>query len=135
MARPSHPVIDSLEKDLEFYNDSIKEVANDIINEEVSSYPVFIAHEHEVQLGEVILDKDELGCKWTINATVLDELVEKGIVQEDKKEEFKNVYKDPKKYMCIFLISEKGGNFIFMPYNDEKEHLKKEESNGSNDDG
>ena len=112
----SHPLIDSLKKDLEFYNDSIKDVAIEIINSNYSKYPIFVAHQHEVSLGEVILDKDDYQKDWTINATILEDLISNGIVEESKSEEFKKIYKDPHQFICIFLITETGGNFIFSPY-------------------
>lgn len=118
--RPSHPLLDSLEKDIEFYKDAIKETATDIIKNGISKYPVFVVHELEVSLGEMILDKDDFGRRWSVNATVLEELVEKNVIQKDKKDKFIEIYKDPKKFICIFLISEKGGNFLFIPYNKKK---------------
>jgi len=116
MKKPKHELLDSLENDLQFYKESIREVSSDIMKEGISSFPVFIAHELEVSLGEKILDKDELGRSWSINSTILEELTERGVIASDKVEEFKKVYKDPKEFMCVFLISEKGGNFIFFPY-------------------
>ncbi|MBT3302586.1 MAG: hypothetical protein HOD63_04100 [Bacteroidetes bacterium] len=111
-----HPLLDSLKKDIEFYNNSIKEVALEITNANFSKYPIFIAHQHEVNLGEVILDKADYQREWTINATVLEDLIEHGIVEESKAADFKKVFKNPKEFICIFLITEKGGNFIFSPY-------------------
>ena len=111
-----HPVLDSLKKDLEYYNDSIKEVSSEIINSGYSKYPIFIAHQHEVSIGEVILDKEEYQREWTINATILEDLVEQGLIIEEKEPEFKRVFKNPEKFICIFLVTEQGGNFIFAPY-------------------
>ncbi len=48
----------SLETDLVLFSDSIKETADDIM-EELSKYPIFIAHQHEARIGELIIDKDE----------------------------------------------------------------------------
>ena len=50
----------SLELDLKFYNESIKEIAVEIVAEGISQHPIFVAHQHELSLGEPILDKDEL---------------------------------------------------------------------------
>lgn len=119
MKKPNHPLLDSLEKDISFYNEVIKEVSEDIIQQGISKYPVFIAHEHEVKIGEPILDKDELGRDWSVNVTVLEEMVEFGIIRDENLAKFKTIFKDPKKFICVFLISEKGGNFIFIPYDPE----------------
>ncbi|WP_423148533.1 hypothetical protein [Rubrolithibacter danxiaensis] len=106
----------SLEADLKFYNESIKEVAVEIIAEGISSYPVFVAHQHEVNLGEVILDKNDLNTEWTIQASTLEEFVEKGIVHPDKKERFIKHYKNPHEFMCLFVVVPEGANFVFYPY-------------------
>lgn len=106
----------SLEADLKFYDESIKEVATEIMVEGISSYPIFIAHQHEVQLGEPILDKDELNTIWTIHASTLEEFVEKGIIHSDKKARFIQHYKNPHEFMCLFVIVPEGANFIFFPY-------------------
>ncbi len=118
--RPSYPILDSLEKDIQYYKSAIKEVADEVLENKLSEYPVFIAHELPISLGEMILDKDDFSRSWSISASTLEELTENQVIQEDKQEEFKKVYKNPQEHICIFLISEKGGNFIFYPYKDEK---------------
>ena len=120
METPKHPLLDSLKKDLEYYKPAIKEVSTEVIEKKLSNYPIFVAHQAAVSLGEVILDKNDYNTNWTINATVLEELVEKGVIQLNKQDDFKTIYKNPKEYICIFLISEKGGNFIFYPYGKEE---------------
>lgn len=106
----------SLEADLKFYSESIKEVASEIMIEGISAYPVFAAHQHELLLGELILDRHELHTEWTIHASTLEEFVEKGIVNPDKKERFIKNFKDPNKFMCLFVVVPEGANFVFFPY-------------------
>ena len=106
----------SLQVDLDFYSESIKEVAVEIMAEGLSAHPIFIAHQHEVQLGELILNRDELGTDWSIHASTLEEFVERGIVKEDRKARFVKQYKKPEDFMCVFVIVPEGANFIFYPY-------------------
>ena len=106
----------SLESDLKFYNESIKEVALEIMTEGISAYPVFVAHQHEVQLGEPILDKKDLNTNWSIHASTMEEFIEKGLILPDKQERFLKQYKDAYRYMCVFVIVPEGANFIFFPY-------------------
>ncbi|WP_316791515.1 hypothetical protein [Pedobacter frigoris] len=106
----------SLEKDLELYADSIKEVAVEIMVQGISSNPIFIAHQYTVSIGEVILDRKELNTEWTIQASTVEEFVEKGIIQPDKKALFLKNYKKPEDFMCVFVIVPEGANFIFYPY-------------------
>jgi hypothetical protein len=107
----------SLEGDLKVYSESIKEVAVEIMAEGISSYPIFVAHQHEVKLGELILDKDELNMNWTIQASTIEEFVERGIIHAEKKDKFIKQFKDPNDFMCLFVIVPEGANFIFFPYN------------------
>ena len=106
----------SLEKDLAFYADSIKEVAIEIMVEAISSYPIFIAHQHEVNIGEVILNRTELNTDWTIQASTLEEFVQKGIIDPTKKEHFLKSYKKPESHMCVFVVVPEGANFVYYPY-------------------
>lgn len=106
----------SLEKDLTFYADSIKEVAVEIMVEGISTCPIFIAHQHEVSIGEIILNRAELNTDWTIQASTLEEFIQKGIVHPDKKEQFLKTYKKPENYMCVFVVVPEGANFVYYPY-------------------
>lgn len=106
----------SLEKDLKLYNESIHEVAIEIMVEGLSRYPIFVAHQHEVKLGEMILDRYDLNTEWTIQASTLEEFMEKGIVKKELRERFMKTYKNPDEYMCIFVIVPEGANFVYYPY-------------------
>lgn len=106
----------SLEADLKFYNESLKEVAAEIIAEGISAYPIFVAHQHELKLGEVILDKNDLNTDWSIHASTLEEFTEKGLILPDKREKFLKQYKDAFQFMCVFVIVPEGANFVFFPY-------------------
>ena len=106
----------SLESDLKFYNESIKEVAIEIMAEGISACPIFVAHQHEVKLGEPILDRNELNTDWSIHASTMEEFIEKGLIQADKKDRFLKQYKDAYHFMCVFVIVPEGANFVFFPY-------------------
>ena len=117
--KKSSPLL-SLDKDLEFYAESIREVSTEIMMEGISTTPIFIAHQHEVKIGEKILDRNDLNTNWTIHASTLEEFVEKGIVLPEKKEHFLKNYKKPQDYMCVFAVVPEGANFIFYPYPKKK---------------
>lgn len=106
----------SLKVDLDFYSDSIKEVATEMIAEGYTLYPIFIAHQHEVSIGELLLSKDELNTQWTINVSSLEEFVDRGLVKDDRKDYFTKHFKNTNEYMCVFVIVPEGANFVFYPY-------------------
>lgn len=106
----------SLERDLKIYSESIHEVAIEIILEGLSSYPIFIAYQHIVKLGELILDRDDLNMDWSINASTLEEFVEKGVIKKELKERFVKSYKNPHDFICLFVVVPEGANFVYYPY-------------------
>jgi hypothetical protein len=106
----------SLERDLKFFNESIREVAVEIMTEGISAHPIFIAHQHELKLGEVILDRNELNTEWSIHASTLEEFSEKGVIKAELKERFLSTYKNPNDFMCLFVVVPEGANFVYYPY-------------------
>jgi len=106
----------SLKADLDFYKEAIQEVAVELMAEGYTLYPIFVAHQHEVDLGEVILDRGELNTAWTIHASSLEEFVEKGLIEEDKRAFFEKSFKPANEFMCLFVIVPEGANFVFYPY-------------------
>src|ERR1700748_3192871 len=103
----------SLERDLKFFNDSIREVSTEIMVEGLSNYPIFIAHQHEISLGELILDRHDLNTEWSVHASTLEEFTEKGVIKEILRERFISSYKNPNEYMCVFVVVPEGANFIY----------------------
>ncbi len=106
----------SLQRDLKMFSESIREVAVEIMVEGLSKYPIFIAHQHEIKLGEVILDRTELNADWSIHASTLEEFLERGVIKPELKQRFIDTYKSPKDFMCMFVVVPEGANFVFVPY-------------------
>jgi len=106
----------SLERELKIFKESIHEVAVEIMMEGLSSYPIFIAHQHELSLGEVILDRNELNTDWSIHASTLEEFEERGVIKPELKDRFINSYKNPNDFMCVFVVVPEGANFVYFPY-------------------
>lgn len=111
--------LQSLETDLRLYSESIREIAVEIMVEGLTSYPIFVAHQHEVALGEMILNKDDLNTEWTIHASTMEEFTEKGIIKKELQQRFIDTYKNPHEFMCVFVIVPEGANFVFFPYGKE----------------
>lgn len=106
----------SLKIDLDYYSDSIKEISLEIMAEGLSAYPIFIAHQHVVNVGELILDHVELKTNWSINASTFEEFVESNIIKEDRKDAFIKKFKRAQDFMCLFVVVPEGANFVFYPY-------------------
>ena len=114
-AAPDSPLL-SLERELKIFKESIREVAIEIMMEGLSTYPIFIAHQHELKLGEVILDRNDLNTDWSIHASTLEEFEERGVIKPELKDRFINSYKNPNDFMCVFVVVPEGANFVYFPY-------------------
>lgn len=108
--------LQQLRAELILMKESIKETSDDIIKEGFSNFPIFIAHQEEVKLGEVILDKEDMATHWSISASTLEQFVEKGLIKKDREEFFRESYKDPKLFICMFVIHQTQAQFVFIPY-------------------
>ena len=117
-------LLELLREDLNFYSDMIKEVAIDMIKEGYTKYPVFIAHQHEVKVGEPILLIQDYARDFNINATTLEELVQHKLVLPEREADFKANFKDPKEFICILLITVINAHFIYVPYKKTKQSDK-----------
>lgn len=106
----------SLRTDLILFNDLIKEVSEEMIENEVTQRPIFLAHQHESALGEVLIERNEMNSEWDIHVTSFEEFVEKGVINKDKEDFFLSNYKDPTKFMCILVMVPEGANFVYFPY-------------------
>jgi hypothetical protein len=106
----------SLERDLKIYNESIHEVAIEIMMEGLSNHPIFIAYQQMVKLGEPILDRDDLNMEWSINASTLEEFKEHNVIKKELEARFLKTYKNPNEYMCLFVVVPEGANFVYYPY-------------------
>ncbi len=114
-------IIESLKSDLAIYDEMIKEVSQEMIAEEFTKFPVFIATSNVVNIGELIIDKNDQAGTFNIFATTMEEMIEKNLILENRKDAFFKAYKDPKKFMCIMLLTESTGSFIFSRYKNTSE--------------
>lgn len=103
-----------LENELKRYQKVMSEAADIIMDQEVTKYPIFVAHQQELEIG-IPITKLEDGEKWAIHASSLEEFVSKQIIFPEKIEEFKSNYKEAKDSLCIFVLSELGAQFVFLP--------------------
>lgn len=104
-----------LEKELEIYNKVAGEASDIIIEQGVSNYPIIVAHQDEINFGLPLVDKNKTKGNWNLNASTLEEFVVKNILHQDKVNNFRSTYKDSSEFICLFVLSELGANFLFMP--------------------
>ena len=97
-------------------SDHIKEASYQIRKRGFSDFPIFIISKSEIPIGLLLFSKNEIDTIWNYYVTYIDEFVQRKIIEEQKIELFKESYKDPDEYCCLFVIDGDFTNFVFIPY-------------------
>lgn len=106
----------ALQQELDIYRKLMTDAALVILDQGVSKYPILVAHQQELELGIPVFKREEhKDSKWSIHASTLEEFVSRQIVFPDKVDEFKENYKTLDTSVCVFVLSELGAEFIFLP--------------------
>jgi len=114
-------IIESADMDLATYEDYLQELANVVLEQEVTKYPIFVMHQQPiVEIGRTVIDAARSKTKWSVNISHLEEFVNRKIVPENNIENFKQVYKNPSEFICIFVLANENANFVFRPYTSKK---------------
>ncbi len=113
MAEEAEKIL-QLENELKKYRDVLEKAQDIILNKEVSKYPIFVFHQHDVEVGIPIVEKQKSKGNWNINASSLEEFNSKSLIPTENIEKFQEAYKDTDTHVCLFVISELGAQFIFL---------------------
>lgn len=112
-----------LREEIKPYLHLIGAASDSILKEKVSKYPVFTLSQEEISVGVKLVKKGGRSGRWNVFASTLEEFVSKGLVQKSRASDFIATYKDPYTFICLFVVSELGAQFIFMPRNLEDENF------------
>lgn len=96
--------------------DNIKEASYQIRKRGFSDFPIFILSKTEIALGQLLYKKDEVGTDWNYFVTYIDEFIQKELIEKERVDEFKNNYKNPDEFCCLFVVEGEVAKFVFIPY-------------------
>lgn len=110
----------TLEADIRKWGNVLREAAQTVINEEVSNYPIFVAHQYSLNVGLPLIAREQSASNWSFNATTLEELATKNIIEQPKIDPFRQLYKSKpvETFVCVFVVEEDQGEFVFYPYDE-----------------
>ena len=96
--------------------DNLKEASYMIRKKGFSEFPVFPVSRSEIPIGRLLYGKDELHLEWNYYASYLEQFVEAKLIDKSRMDNFKEVYKDPDEFCCLFIVDETLTSFIYVPY-------------------
>ena len=79
-------------------------------------YPIFPICKEEQPIGQLLITPSPNGTAWVYYASFLDEFIQRELVDKDKIEDFKEAYKNPDEFCCLFVIDKTFTNFVFIPF-------------------
>ena len=97
-------------------SDTLKEASYQIRKRGISEFPVFPVCKEEQPIGQLIIPRYQVETEWNYYASFMDEFVQRGFIDSDKQDHFKEAYKEPDEFCCLFVIDKEFTNFVFIPY-------------------
>lgn len=111
-------VLALLYEDLDLTKNLLHTIKEQVKDQNISNYPIFVASDLPVAVGSLIVNKREINTHWYFAASHLEEFVLKGLVAKDKINSFRELYKKHSKELCVFVINDEAGDFVFIdPHN------------------
>lgn len=106
----------SITEDFAKISETLKEASYAIRQRGFSDYPIFTISKFPLPIGQFLLGSDDLDIHWNVNASFLDEFMQREIVSPEKQEEFIGNYKDPDEFCCLFVVDDDFTRFLYIPY-------------------
>ena len=124
-------ILESLRNDVAQVGKSLQKIAETVIEEGISEYPVFVASQEFIDLGRPIFELDEFQLNWYFTISILEDFLKRNIVQGERLKGFKKTYGDPRERACIFVVTPEDARFVFVPYDVDAEEKPSMGKNGN----
>jgi len=107
--------LNKLKKELESVDRLMEKASDEIFNQDISKYPIFVVSPQEINIGIQLAKATQLKGKWNLYISTLEEFSTKKLIRQERINEFRKIYKDPADYYCLFVIEDLGSKFVFIP--------------------
>ncbi|GAB3806049.1 hypothetical protein GCM10028819_40600 [Spirosoma humi] len=96
--------------------DQLKEASYQIRKRGFSEFPIFVASRRDVPIGQILLAANELENIWNYKASFVDEFIQRELISNESLELWKENYKKPDEYCCLFVVHGDFAGFVYIPY-------------------
>jgi hypothetical protein len=79
-------------------------------------FPIFPICKEPQPIGQLLFDPFKNATSWYYYASFLNEFQQRELITPDKEIDFKNAFKDPDEYCCLFVVDPEFTRFVFIPY-------------------
>lgn len=95
-------------------SDNLKEAAYQIRKRGFSDFPIFPVSKEDIPIGQLLYETGKMDNEWNYYASFMEEFSQRQLIEEE--EAFKQAYKDPDEFCCLFVVDKSFTNFLFIPY-------------------
>jgi hypothetical protein len=118
---PNSPELDGkylgqISSDFAKVSELVKEAAYQIRKRGFSEFPIFATSRQELPLGTLLLGAFEQDNDWHYYASFLEEFTQRQIIAPDAVDYFRENYKNPEEFACLFVVDADFTRFVFIPY-------------------
>lgn len=96
--------------------DQLKEASYQIRKRGFSEYPIFAVTNNEVDLGVLLIDSTELANNYVYKASYMQEFVDRNLIAPESVLLFRENYKNPEEFCCLFALIGEFSGFVYVPY-------------------
>lgn len=94
----------------------LKEASYQIRKRKFSEFPIFVLALQSVDVGNMLFNKSDFSTLYDYKASFIEEFLALEIVGKESEGLFKENYKDPEEYCCLFVIDQNFAGFIYVPF-------------------
>jgi len=104
-----------IQNEMKPFSELLAGASDSVLSSGISKYPIFIVHKQDIDLGVQVVNRQKHSTNWSINISTLEEFFKRKLIVESKIDDFRKTYKNPKEHHCLFVLSDIGAQFMFMP--------------------
>lgn len=108
----------TITKDFVMVADTLKEASYQVRKQGFSEFPIFPISQTDIPLGQLLIGKAELSTDFNYHITYLDEFLQRQLVDDEAA--FKQAFKNPDEFCCLFVVDQTFTNFLFVPYPEDE---------------
>ncbi len=108
----------SITKDFVVVADTLKEASYQVRKRGFSDFPIFPISQTDIPIGQLLIGRNELNTEWNYHITYLDEFVQRKLVDDENA--FKQAFKNPDEFCCLFVVDQTFTNFLFVPFPEDE---------------
>ncbi|MBN8651716.1 MAG: hypothetical protein J0L67_09825 [Cytophagales bacterium] len=105
----------TISQDFVKVSDTLKEASYQI-RKAGFEFPIFPISKEQLPIGQVLIPGGPMNLEWNYYASFLDEFLQRELVAPDKEEDFRNAYKDPDEFCCLFVVDKDFASFVYIPF-------------------